>query len=149
MLHPIPCLEAIACSVPAGLNVSVFLLIGKTSALTMNVAGVLKDWMLIGLSVLLFASPITSMQLVGYGLALVGVCWYNYSKIQAAQAAQEPKLKDAEALEAKCAPSPECQAPLHHHKGQQELLQEKLGLLPGSQAASPRIGMGRMSSSSS
>ena len=32
------------------LNVAVFLLIGKTSALTMNVAGVLKDWMLIGLS---------------------------------------------------------------------------------------------------
>ncbi len=29
---------------PAGLNVSVFLLIGKTSALTMNIAGVVKDW---------------------------------------------------------------------------------------------------------
>lgn len=33
---------------------SVFLLIGKTSALTMNIAGVIKDWLLIGLSVLLF-----------------------------------------------------------------------------------------------
>jgi hypothetical protein len=33
---------------------SVFLLIGKTSALTMNVAGVLKDWLLIGVSVLLY-----------------------------------------------------------------------------------------------
>ena len=29
---------------------AVFLLIGKTSALTMNIAGVVKDWMLIGLS---------------------------------------------------------------------------------------------------
>ena len=28
-----------------GLNLSVFLLIGKTSALTMNVAGVVKDWL--------------------------------------------------------------------------------------------------------
>lgn len=37
-----------------GLNMSVFLLIGKTSALTMNIAGVIKDWMLIGLSVVLF-----------------------------------------------------------------------------------------------
>lgn len=33
---------------------AVFLLIGKTSALTMNVAGVIKDWLLIGLSPLLF-----------------------------------------------------------------------------------------------
>lgn len=33
------------------LNCSVFLLIGKTSALTMNVAGVVKDWLLIAASV--------------------------------------------------------------------------------------------------
>lgn len=36
------------------LNCSVFLLIGKTSALTMNVAGVVKDWLLIFASVLLY-----------------------------------------------------------------------------------------------
>ena len=33
---------------------AVFLLIGKTSALTMNIAGVVKDWLLIGLSVMLY-----------------------------------------------------------------------------------------------
>lgn len=33
---------------------SVFLLIGKTSALTMNVAGVIKDWLLIALSVFMY-----------------------------------------------------------------------------------------------
>ena len=44
-----------------GLNMSVFLLIGKTSALTMNVAGVIKDWMLIALSVLLFHAEVTLM----------------------------------------------------------------------------------------
>ncbi len=33
---------------------SVFLLIGKTSALTMNIAGVIKDWLLILLSVVLY-----------------------------------------------------------------------------------------------
>jgi hypothetical protein len=33
---------------------AVFLLIGKTSALTMNVAGVVKDWLLILLSVVLY-----------------------------------------------------------------------------------------------
>ena len=37
-----------------GLNMAVFLLIGKTSALTMNIAGVIKDWLLIALSVLIF-----------------------------------------------------------------------------------------------
>jgi hypothetical protein len=36
------------------LNVSVFLLIGKTSALTMNVAGVIKDVVLVYLSMSLF-----------------------------------------------------------------------------------------------
>ena len=40
------------------LNLSVFLLIGKTSALTMNVAGVIKDWLLIGLSVLIFQAQV-------------------------------------------------------------------------------------------
>ena len=44
---------------------AVFLLIGKTSALTMNIAGVIKDWLLIGLSVLLFKSPVTSINLGG------------------------------------------------------------------------------------
>ena len=47
-----------------GLNMSVFLLIGKTSALTMNVAGVIKDWLLIGLSVLLFHAEVRSRPVV-------------------------------------------------------------------------------------
>ena len=55
----------------AGLNMAVFLLIGKTSALTMNIAGVVKDWMLIGLSVLLYASPVTPLNLGGYFLAFL------------------------------------------------------------------------------
>jgi hypothetical protein len=33
-----------------GLNLAVFLVVGKTSALTLNVAGVVKDWLLIGFS---------------------------------------------------------------------------------------------------
>ena len=36
------------------LNVAVFLLIGKTSALTMNVSGVVKDWLIILSSVVIF-----------------------------------------------------------------------------------------------
>eukprot|EP00898_Chlorokybus_atmophyticus_P005223 jgi/Chlat1/5701/Chrsp38S00428 len=64
------------------LNLAVFLLIGKTSALTMNVAGVVKDWLLIALSSLLFAAPVSALNLAGYFLAFLAVCWYNYAKLQ-------------------------------------------------------------------
>ena len=62
------------------LNLSVFLLIGRTSALAMNVAGVVKDWLLIGLSALLFRAPVTPLNLAGYSVAFAGVCWYNKAK---------------------------------------------------------------------
>lgn len=48
------------------LNLAVFLLIGKTSALTMNIAGVIKDWMLIFFSYYLFKAPVTALNLLGY-----------------------------------------------------------------------------------
>ena len=41
------------------LNLAVFLLIGKTSALTMNIAGVIKDWLLIWMSMKMFTAPVT------------------------------------------------------------------------------------------
>ncbi|PRW20839.1 putative sugar phosphate phosphate translocator [Chlorella sorokiniana] len=68
-----------------GLNMAVFLLIGKTSALTMNIAGVAKDWMLIGLSVWMFKSAVSGLNLFGYFIAFLAVCWYNYRKLQAMQ----------------------------------------------------------------
>ena len=64
------------------LNVSVYLLIGRTSALTMNVAGVIKDWILIFISSMLFDAPISALQLWGYLLAFAAVCYYNYAKFQ-------------------------------------------------------------------
>ena len=64
------------------LNLAVFLLIGKTSALTMNVAGVIKDWILIFISSMLFDAPISATQLWGYLLAFAAVCYYNYTKFK-------------------------------------------------------------------
>jgi hypothetical protein len=58
------------------LNMSVFLLIGKTSALTMNIAGVIKDWLLIALSYILFHAAISQLNIGGYLLAFAGVCWW-------------------------------------------------------------------------
>jgi hypothetical protein len=80
-ISPLVLLANAACAF--ALNLSVFLLIGKTSALTMNVAGVIKDWLLIGMSSFLFHSKVTSLNLQGYGVAFAGVCWYNWTKLKA------------------------------------------------------------------
>lgn len=64
-------------------------MIGKTSALTMNVAGVVKDWMLIGISVWIFGAAVSGINLSGYSLAFFGVCWYNYQKLQRAKDAKK------------------------------------------------------------
>eukprot|EP00878_Enallax_costatus_P038034 GHUV01043166.1.p1 GENE.GHUV01043166.1~~GHUV01043166.1.p1 ORF type:complete len:281 (+),score=83.26 GHUV01043166.1:789-1631(+) len=68
------------------LNCSIFLLIGKSSALTMNIAGVAKDMLLIYLSMAVYGSIVTELQFLGYSVALCGAFFYNYQKITAAQA---------------------------------------------------------------
>ncbi|GAQ82059.1 Nucleotide-sugar transporter family protein [Klebsormidium nitens] len=89
-------------SVAFGLNLAVFLLIGKTSALTMNVAGVVKDWLLIAISWFQFKDPVTSTNLFGYSLAFLGVCVYNHAKLKKAvqkEASRKPE-GDVERAEA-------------------------------------------------
>jgi drug/metabolite transporter (DMT)-like permease len=73
------------------LNLAVFLLVGKTSALTMNVAGVVKDWLLIAFSWSVIKDTVTPINLFGYGLAFLGVAYYNHSKLQALKAAEAQK----------------------------------------------------------
>jgi hypothetical protein len=55
------------------LNVAVVLLISSTSALVLTLAGIVKDIMLVFLSVYLFESPVTLLQYAGYGVALLGL----------------------------------------------------------------------------
>ncbi|XP_022897241.1 probable sugar phosphate/phosphate translocator At4g32390 [Olea europaea var. sylvestris] len=71
------------------LNLAVFLLVGKTSALTMNVAGVVKDWLLIAFSWSVIKDTVTPINLFGYALAFLGVVYYNHSKLQALKAKDE------------------------------------------------------------
>lgn len=73
------------------LNLAVFLLIGKTSALTMNVAGVVKDWLLIAFSWSVIKDKVTAVNLIGYGLAFLGVCYYNHCKLQGLKAKEAQK----------------------------------------------------------
>ncbi|XP_027073018.1 probable sugar phosphate/phosphate translocator At5g25400 [Coffea eugenioides] len=83
------------------LNLAVFLLVGKTSALTMNVAGVVKDWLLIAFSWSVIKDAVTLVNLIGYALAFLGVCYYNHAKFVAMKAkeAEEAQRKAAQADE--------------------------------------------------
>jgi len=64
------------------LNLAVFLLIGKTSALTMNIAGVIKDWMLIFASQHFFHNKVTFLNYAGYVIAFLSVFVYNMQKMR-------------------------------------------------------------------
>ncbi|CAI9754952.1 unnamed protein product [Fraxinus pennsylvanica] len=65
------------------LNLSVFLVISHTSALTIRVAGVVKDWVVVLLSAILFAdTKLTLINLFGYAIAIVGVAAYNNHKLK-------------------------------------------------------------------
>jgi drug/metabolite transporter (DMT)-like permease len=55
------------------LNVAVVMLISCTSALTLTLAGIFKDILLVVLSVAIFGSPVTNLQVVGYAVALAGL----------------------------------------------------------------------------
>jgi drug/metabolite transporter (DMT)-like permease len=55
------------------LNVAVVLLIGNTSALVLTLAGIIKDILLVFLSIVIFGSPVTPLQYAGYAVALLGL----------------------------------------------------------------------------
>jgi drug/metabolite transporter (DMT)-like permease len=55
------------------LNIAVVMLIGNTSALILTLAGIVKDLMLVFLSVVVFETPVTQLQYLGYTVALLGL----------------------------------------------------------------------------
>ncbi|KAH8883599.1 TPT-domain-containing protein [Thozetella sp. PMI_491] len=59
------------------LNVSVVLLIGKTSAVVLTLSGVLKDILLVMASMVIFGDPVTGQQYIGYSIALGGLVYYK------------------------------------------------------------------------
>lgn len=69
-----PLVLILNCLCTFALNLSVFLVISHTSALTIRVAGVVKDWVVVLLSALLFAdTKLTLINLFGYGIGKVSV----------------------------------------------------------------------------
>ncbi|KAK5662787.1 hypothetical protein OQA88_6196 [Cercophora sp. LCS_1] len=59
------------------LNVSSVFLIGKTSGLVMTLTGILKNILLVGVSVLIWNTTISALQFLGYGIALAGLVYYS------------------------------------------------------------------------
>jgi len=55
------------------LNVAVVLLISNTSALVLTLSGIVKDILLVVLSMAIFGSPVTPLQYLGYSVALLGL----------------------------------------------------------------------------
>ena len=74
------------------LNYAVFLAIGKNTALTMNVAGVVKDFGLISISCLVFGDIISRTSWCGYAVAFLGVAFYQRRKLHAMHTEASKKL---------------------------------------------------------
>lgn len=51
--------------------------IGKTSGLVLTLTGILKAILLVAVSVLIWQTPISLLQVLGYGVALVGLTYYS------------------------------------------------------------------------
>ncbi|XP_021994527.2 probable sugar phosphate/phosphate translocator At3g14410 [Helianthus annuus] len=74
------------------LNLSVFLVIQHTSALTIRVAGVVKDWVVVLLSAILFAdTKLSLVNLIGYAIAIAGVVAYNNYKLKKEACEESPE----------------------------------------------------------
>mmetsp|Transcript_39408 Transcript_39408/g.100699 ORF Transcript_39408/g.100699 Transcript_39408/m.100699 type:complete len:389 (-) Transcript_39408:42-1208(-) len=135
------------------LNLAVFLLIGKTSALTMNIAGVIKDWLLIFFSFFVFKAPVTAINLLGYLFCCAGVGVHQYLKLQAIKAkdalrnkAPDDNAKDGRPAGGGAAPSEPEEAPKDTTRtkaqrrdilAEMERLQGQLEVLEGKVAAGP------------
>jgi hypothetical protein len=78
--HALPSLLANAGGAVA-LNLSIYIVVGTMSALTMKLAAIVKDIGLVAVSCALFGDTLTFPGVFGYSIALIGVCVYNYRKI--------------------------------------------------------------------
>lgn len=89
------------------LNLSVFLVISHTSALTIRVAGVVKDWVVVLLSALLFAdAKLTLINLFGYAIAIGGVAAYNNHKLKKETSRDNDSRDDFQSIPLVSPPSP-------------------------------------------
>ncbi|KAJ6113007.1 sugar phosphate/phosphate translocator [Penicillium capsulatum] len=78
------------------LNASVVLLIGKTSAVVLTMAGILKDILLVAASMMIFRDPVTPQQFFGYSIALGGLVYYKLGAEKVQTLATDVRLQVGE-----------------------------------------------------
>ena len=62
------------------LTVAEFTITGLTSALTMCVTGIAKQIIIVAIAMVLFGERLGRVNAIGFGMSIVGICFYNYLK---------------------------------------------------------------------
>lgn len=62
------------------LNLSVMFVVANTSAVVLSICGPIKDFIVICLSVLIFLSPVTWIQMIGFSISMFGLVCYREMK---------------------------------------------------------------------
>ncbi|KAK8143465.1 solute carrier 35 member [Beauveria asiatica] len=75
------------------LNVSIVLLLGKTSAVALTMSAILKDILLVFASMVLFGDPVSGQQFIGYSIAMGGLIYYKIDRETMQSLAQDVTLK--------------------------------------------------------
>eukprot|EP00759_Apiculatamorpha_spiralis_P040539 PhF_6_TR39083/c0_g1_i1/m.58489/K15285/SLC35E3; solute carrier family 35, member E3 len=74
----------LSCILAFAVNISIFLVIGKTSPVTYNVLGHFKLTLILALGFVLFEYPLEPLNLAGIFITLSGVIWYTHLKTRPA-----------------------------------------------------------------
>jgi solute carrier family 35 protein E3 len=85
----------VSCFTAFAVNLSFFLLVGKTSPLTVNVVGYLKTCIVFIGGFLFFDTVVDMKNIIGISLTLLGVLAYTYVKIEEDKQRQASAAKDA------------------------------------------------------
>lgn len=75
-------------------NISIFLVIGKTSPVTYNVLGHFKLCVILSLGFIFFGAPVTAKNVSGILITLAGVFWYTQLKQRESEAKANQSRKD-------------------------------------------------------
>ena len=78
-----PMLYGSAAAMGFFVNATTFLTIQLAGSLTVKVLGTVKNAVVVWLGVLLWAEPVTALQLGGYGASIAGFAMYNLHKMHA------------------------------------------------------------------
>lgn len=100
----VPCSDTVAMVLVSAalaflVNLSIFLVIGKTSPVTYNVLGHFKLCVILSLGFVFFGDPITFKNITGIVLTLTGVFWYTHLKQTEGKAQKEERLVPPESDE--------------------------------------------------